>query len=126
MPSTTGLRFLRPYLSQDVPATRKAIYIRFFHTSRCQATGSPKKFPERYESGKSRSPKHPHIAVEIDKDRANIDARIKELEKGRALNYPRFKTVPNTMSVKDYQLKYGSMTAGEKRPLEMITVYGMC
>jgi hypothetical protein len=126
MPSTTGLRFLRPYLSEYVPATRKPIYVRFFHSTRCQAIGSPKKLPQRYEPGKARSPKHSHIAAEIDKDRANIDARIKELKKDRALNYPRLKSVPNTMSVKEYQRKYGSMTAGEKRPLEMVTVYGMC
>ena len=124
MNSTTGLRFLRPYLSPDVPVTRKAIYIRFFNTTRCLAKPSPRQFPAAMSLKKKRQ--NTIRTVEINKDRAPIEARIKELEAGKALGYPRIRSVPNTLTVVEYQRRYGSMLAGEQKPLEMITVYGMC
>jgi len=43
MSSLTGLRFLRPYLQQDLPVVRHAAYLRFFSTTRSCLSSKQKK-----------------------------------------------------------------------------------
>ena len=122
MPSSTGLRFLRPYLSKDIPITRKFIYIRFFNTTRCLADPDPRKV---LGALKHTSIERKPFDVEINDDRAPIEARIKELEKGNALRYPRIQRLPHTLTVEEYRRQYGSMTYADKRSREVVSVCGM-
>lgn len=122
MPSTAGLQFLRPYLSKDISISRKSIYIRFFNITRCHSSRSPYKFSEA--PVRSRKSKNTLGTAEINKDRGLIEARIKELEKGKALRYPRIQSLPNTLTVAEYQRRYASMTPREEK-LEILAVYGM-
>ncbi|KAG0651770.1 Lysyl-tRNA synthetase [Hyphodiscus hymeniophilus] len=123
MPSAAGLRFLRPHLSKYVPDGRKAAYIRFFTATQCfvhhKSQINKIAQPIRaYGSKASRKTK------EIDEDRGPIEARIKELEKGNALKYPRIQKPKHSLTLVEYQSRYGSMIAGEKRPAEAVAVCG--
>jgi hypothetical protein len=118
MPSTTGLQFLRPYLSKDISISRKSIYIRFFNTTRCHASRRAGEAPRK-------TLKNAQASVEINKDRGPIEERIKELEKGNALRYPRIQSQPLTLTVAEYRLRYGSMAAGQEKPDQAVSVYGM-
>ena len=64
-------------------------------------------------------------AIGINEDRSLIGSRVKELEKGNALGYPRIQKQKHTLTLEEYQLRYRDMVAGEKRSSDVITVCGM-
>jgi hypothetical protein len=120
MNNTTGLRFLRPYLSKDVPVIRKSTYIRFFNTTtKCLAGPASK-------TKLSGTVKMKKVAVENIKDRAPVELRIKELEEARALNYPRIQSVGKVLTLEEFQRRYKDMAPREARTKDILTVNGMC
>lgn len=128
MNSTTGLRFLRPYLSKDVPVKQKSIYIRFFNSTRCLAEpGTSGPHWPATPASKLKLPKtSKNKPVENIKDQAPVELRIKELENARALNYSRIKSIGYVLTIEEYQHRYKYMANGEKRPQDILTVNGVC
>jgi hypothetical protein len=121
MSGRSGLRFLCPYLLKDISVSRRSIYVRFFNTTRCLSNVTSFQNP-----GPGRLRKRVVGAVGINEDRGPIEERIRELEEGRALGYPRIQRLPHSLSLLEYQRRYASLKANEKRPDEIVAVYGMC
>jgi lysyl-tRNA synthetase class 2 len=100
MNSTTGLRFLRPCLHNDLSAVRKAAYLRWFSTSRSllnPAAATPKIQNVR----RVRTP--PTVGGE---SRAQVQERIAELKDAGALEWPRIKSDKEAMRVGEFIEKY--------------------
>ena len=125
MPSTGTLRFLRPYLSSEVLLARKSSYIRFFKSTRCLAESKGRSDDSRAPKSREKS-KNTWRVLDANEDRASIEARIKELDNGNALSYPRVQRPRHAVTLEEYQRRYGAMTAGEKRPSEAVVVCGKC
>ena len=98
MNSSAGLRFLRPYLSKDVPITKKSIYVRFFNTAMRYPAKNTDPVPwagyrKGYKLERSGLLKKKGKAKSDLKDRAPVELRIKELEIEEELKYPDRKSV---------------------------------
>ncbi|KAH7403163.1 hypothetical protein BKA64DRAFT_668464 [Cadophora sp. MPI-SDFR-AT-0126] len=112
MSSLTGLRFLRPYLQQDLPVVRHAAYLRFFSTSRCLLS-------TRKKAQEEAGPKRNKVAAKSD-----VQGRIEELQKAMKLEWPRIASNPHAMTLLDYTVKYGDMKPSELRKSDYVMLRG--
>lgn len=115
MSSATNLRFLRPYLQKDIPAVKKAVYLRFFSTTRsCRATY---KVQNLASMGK---------ALNKSQFKGDVEERMAELKAAGALEWPRIKRDMHAMTTRDYTAKYADkLKASETRNSEYVTLRGM-
>ena len=114
MSSLTGLRFLRPYLQQDLPVVRRAAYLRFFSTTRSGLSSKQKKAQD--EPG----PKINKVAIKSD-----VQGRIEELQKAMRLDWPMIRSSPHAMTLLDYSQKYHGMNPSELRKSDYVMLRGM-
>jgi hypothetical protein len=152
MSKNSGLQFLRPYLYRDLSVRRNsiAIYIRFFHNTRCAAeVGSNKKRREKlikddlYPDGnhanglngpnpattplpgwpRKLDSKHHEAPAEFG-GRGPLEQRLEELRAADALVYPRIQRSSNEVSCAEFSRRYAGLKAGQKLPEEIVTVRG--
>lgn len=114
MSSLTGLRFLRPYLQQDLPVVRHAAYLRFFSTTRSCLSSKQKKAQD--EPGIKRN----KVAIKSD-----VQGRIEELQKAMRLEWPMITNSPHAMTLLDYTLKYHDMNPSELKKSDYVMLRGM-
>lgn len=114
MSSLTGLRFLRPYLQQDLPVVRHAAYLRFFSTTRSCLSSKQKKAQD--EPGIKRN----KVAIKSD-----VQGRIEELQKAMRLEWPMITSSPHAMTLLDYTLKYHDMNPSELKKSDYVMLRGM-
>ncbi|KAG4411631.1 hypothetical protein IFR04_015230 [Cadophora malorum] len=113
MSSLTGLRFLRPYLQQDLPVVRHAAYLRFFSTTRSCLSSKQKKAQD--EPGIKRN----KVAIKSD-----VQGRIEELQKAMRLEWPMITNSPHAMTLLDYTLKYHDMNPSELKKSDYVMLRG--
>jgi hypothetical protein len=152
MSKNSGLQFLRPYLYRDLSVRRNsiAIYIRFFHNTRCAAeVGSNKKrreklikddlYPDGNHANGLNGPnpattplpgwpgkldsKHHEAPAEFG-GRGPLEQRLEELRAADALVYPRIQRSSNEVSCAEFSRRYAGLKAGQKLPEEIVTVRG--
>lgn len=121
MNSTTGLRFLRPCLHNDLSPVRKAAYLRFFSTSRTVlATKDFVYKPRRVRN--LNAYKHPISAgIEF---RGEVQERIEELHAAKALEWPRIKSEKEVMRIEEFLAKYNGIERGQCREKEFVMLRG--
>jgi lysyl-tRNA synthetase class 2 len=107
MNSSSGLRFLRPYLHSDVAAVRKSVYIRFFNTTRCLAKIIHKDPTEREEPP------------------ARGQTRSDELKNADALRWPRIRRDKHYMYALEFSQKYVNLKAGSRMRDTYCCIRGM-
>jgi lysyl-tRNA synthetase class 2 len=118
MNSTTGLRFLRPSLHNDLSSARKAAYLRFFSTSRSLlGMGAAPRKPRNLNA----IGQPIHAGIEF---RGSIKGRIEELKAAKMLNWPRIKSDKDAMTIDAYLHKYVDLRPKESRDKEYVTVRG--
>ena len=117
MSANSGLRFLRPYLFTELPVTKKSAYIRFYNSTRRLANNSlarPETALANNETGDVKtSLKHKSTpgrgqikdakTLAQLKPRPEVKQRIEELEKTKALVYPRIEKANNVLTVAEYK-----------------------
>ncbi|KAN0093600.1 lysyl-tRNA synthetase [Hyaloscypha variabilis] len=120
MNSTTGLRFLRPRLHSNLSAARRAAYLRFFSIS-TSTLKQNEKVPDRTIKTLNKY-KHP-LAADVP-FRGEVQERIKELEVGNSLAWPRIKRDKAAIRVEDFLHKYKDLQLNELRENEFVLVRG--
>jgi lysyl-tRNA synthetase, class II len=119
MNPTTGLRFLRPCLHNDLSAARKAAYIRWFSTSRSLLNSAAATHKTQNVSTVGTPPT---VGAE---SRAQVQERIAELKDAGALEWPRIKSDKEAMRVGEYIEKYIPILGrGELREHTYVKVRG--
>jgi lysyl-tRNA synthetase, class II len=118
MNSTTGLRFLRPSLHNDLSSARKAAYLRFFSTSRSLLGmgAAPRKARNLNAIGQPI-----HDGIEF---RGSIKDRIAELKAAKALKWPRIKSDKDAMTIDAFLRKYADLQPKESRDKDYVLVRG--
>ncbi|KAK0128161.1 hypothetical protein ONS95_000142 [Cadophora gregata] len=111
MSSLTGLRFLRPYLQQDVPVVRHAAYLRFFSTSRSCLAATKKK---RNLEGVG-----PKVTTKSD-----VQGRLDELRVNEKLDWPRLTSNRHAMTTSDFIVKYRDMKPCEFKNSDFVMLRG--
>ncbi|KAH9215195.1 hypothetical protein DL95DRAFT_435709 [Leptodontidium sp. 2 PMI_412] len=113
MNSTTGLRFLRPYLQQDLPALKRTAYLRFFSSSRsCLYLRNSEKRAVAPHSHNKRAMK------------SDVQGRIEELKKVQKLEWPRIKSDKDAMTLVEFTAKYIGMKPVEIRKTDYVMLRG--
>ncbi|KAJ5037552.1 uncharacterized protein L3040_007724 [Drepanopeziza brunnea f. sp. 'multigermtubi'] len=97
--SLPNLRFLRPYLHADLPAVRSAAYARF-------------------SSSKTKPPGEEVLLSPHKPD------RMRELKAACALDWPRVRSDPSALTVREFANRYKEMRTAEKREGEFVTLRG--
>jgi hypothetical protein len=137
MNSTPYLRFLRPYACKDLPASRKAAYIRFYSL----ATGGAGFADCEVATGKIRtgysSPKTLHVTRQYSSSsvgsevlvteaqrRGDIAQRIQELESAQKLHYPQIGHDTRALSCEDFKNRYDHLQLEESLDHEIVTLRG--
>lgn len=112
MNSSTGLRFLRPYLQKDLPAATKTAYLRFFSTSRalCHENTAVKAISD-----------HPSRLKEV---RAELQERIVELKNAGALQWPRIQKDKTTLRISTFSKKYSYLQPKDKLADHTVRING--
>lgn len=116
----SGLRFLRPYLQNDVPAASKSAYLRFFSTYRAIChRGVPLKSGNVAAFGKPFNTRT-HITEFGTKKQERID----ELKKVDALRWPRIESDSNTLRISEFNEKYNRLEAKKFSP-DVVKINGV-
>jgi lysyl-tRNA synthetase class 2 len=128
MNANTGLRFLRPCLSAEVPNFQRSAYVRFYNSTRClsQAKRAEKDDLKTY----SKAQRFPGSDLGAEKvqfaPRHEVEQRIVELEASRALEYPRIKNGSSEtdiiLSIREYVNDFKALC--NERPLKTLTIRG--
>src|SRR4051812_48771172 len=115
MNTTPGLRFLRPYLQQDLPALKRTAYLRFFSSSQsCRS---------QLTKVKVRAVAQPYRHKHSPK--SDVQGRIDELEKARKLEWPRLQRNRDAMTLLEFTAKYSGMLPVEIRKSDFVMLRGM-
>lgn len=116
MNSSTGLRFLRPYLckQQDLPALTRTAYLRFFSSSQSYRAVTRKTATN--DIGKSQ---------QKSSTKSDVAERIAELQEARKLGWPRIQSCADAMTVQDFKAKYIAMKPSEMRKDDYLMLRGM-
>ncbi|KAI9047831.1 hypothetical protein LZ554_008539 [Drepanopeziza brunnea f. sp. 'monogermtubi'] len=116
--SLPNLRFLRPYLHADLPAVRSAAYARF-SSSKTKPLGEEVLLsPYKPFGGYRTLPKsEAHF-------KGDVQERMRELTAAYALDWPRVRSDPSALTVREFTNRYKEMQAAEKRGGEFVTLRG--
>jgi lysyl-tRNA synthetase class 2 len=117
MSTLSGLRFLRPYLLNEVAVSRRSAYTRFFNSSRCLARELNKSGVVRKIGEKEINNESEHLS--------GVQERIQELDKAQALQWPRIKDVGNAMRISEFAEKYKNIQNSEIVNDGYVTLRGM-
>ncbi|CZT51901.1 related to lysyl-tRNA synthetase (lysine--tRNA ligase) [Rhynchosporium secalis] len=105
MTTNNGLRFLRPYLQQDLPALRRTAYLRFFSSSQsCRESVSKSRRAEK-SVYKPFLPKHPHSS--------DVEKRLEELELAKSLDWPRIQQSEHAMTLLEFKKYSNTIQPGQ-------------
>ncbi|KAL2063726.1 hypothetical protein VTL71DRAFT_5531 [Oculimacula yallundae] len=118
MNTTTGLRFLRPYLQQDLPALRRTAYLRFFSSSQPCCAASTKKPKQRKVRGAFRP------FVPTTGNTSDVSTRLEELSLAEELNWPRIQHSEHALTVSEFVTKYASTVKPGQAKHELVVVRG--
>jgi len=131
---STGMKFLRPYLCKDVHITKKSIYLRFYHNTKCMAEKSPEAPSSTVDisgvkAGSNISLINPlsdnQTVLKGEKQRISVRNRIEVLERAKALSYPRIEQDADALTLKEFGEKYNSLEANNSLHNDSRTVRGM-
>ncbi|KAG9243313.1 hypothetical protein BJ878DRAFT_511449 [Calycina marina] len=107
MNKTTGLRFLRPYLYQEVVITRQSAYVRFYCVAApatnalgYESSIAAPKNKQLRDGEMSKQKKLPRLKEQ--EKTARIRERIEKLKKHNELEYPRLENTEDVMTVADF------------------------
>jgi lysyl-tRNA synthetase class 2 len=104
MNSSSGLRFLRPYLHNEITVSSKAAYIRFFNSTRCLSSVS------NSSPVKPASVHHGNVEVAVP---FQVQERMKELKSVGALAWPRMQRDSNAVSIHTFIEEFSHLKPGE-------------
>ena len=123
---STGLQFLRPFLSTG-SLVERSVYIRFFHTARSLARTNQRKL--KLGSPLLMNSKGFSTCLNVSSaqftPRHEVEQRIKELEGANALVYPRLESYGRVLSIADFRKHYESIGFINEKREEMTTLQGM-
>jgi hypothetical protein len=104
MKSSTGLRFLRPYLCENLVVSRKTAYLRFFNSTQCMANLPPK--AKTAEWGQVAEEHNRPLSRILTYKSHDVKERVEELASSTALDYPRIKYTHPGMTCRDFCHQY--------------------
>ena len=140
MNKNTGLKFLRPYLCKDIHITKKSVYVRFYHNTKCmagKAAEAPSSMAE--ESKLAAGPNLPPTLLPSiaqsdsktvirgsgEKQRISVNERIEVLKRAKALSYPRIERDNDALTLKEFSELYNSLEANNNLHSDSKTVRGI-
>jgi len=100
------LRFLRPYLCEDLLGSRTPAYARFFNSSRPAHGGKGSRVAKRLDPKKS--------ATGLS-DRHDIKERLRKLDGTKALLYPRIQSNKDAITCREFNERYNSSSRSSKQ-----------
>lgn len=117
---STGLKFLRPYLCKDINITKKSVYVRFYHNTKCMAGKAADATISTAEESRvtAGSPILPatilsdsKTVLRGEKQRISVNERIEALQHAKALSYPRIERDQDALTIKEFEQQYNSLEA---------------
>jgi hypothetical protein len=114
--SLPNLRFLRPYLHDNLPAVRSAAYARF-SSSKTKSLGEEVLLSPYKPLGGYRPTKAAHF-------KGDVQGRMREMKAANALDWPRVRSDPSALTVREFANRYKEMQTAEKREGEYVTLRG--
>jgi len=119
MSTSSGLRFLRPYLYKELSVPTNRAYLRFFSDTRCLNKKVRRSNPE---SDGHTVTKEKEKGAKL---KRNTNDRLTKLEYADALKWPRIQNDVKPMTVKEYATKYGHLAPGSSVKSDAVLVRGM-